>query len=185
VKDNYVYNAGGTPIKFIWDNWNVVNEGNKSAKSRIVPPFVDEVGPKGTATNGIDLETNRLTGSVIHYSDSKLVTRLGNWQSRIIGGQGGLFRYNLLEADENQKAEITYALPIIEEGTYQIALVYKPDGKYASNAKIAIHHAQGIAQTNWNMKKGNQRGFAVAAGKYPFKASLRRWSSPTKAPTAW
>jgi hypothetical protein len=170
VKDNYVYNAGGQSIKMIWQNWNVKSADNKTSKTRIVPPFVDELGPNGTATNGIDLETNRLTGSVIHYSDSQLVTRTGDWEKQSIGGLIGLFKFNLLKVARDKKAEISYCLPITENGTYQIALLYKPSGQNASNAKIEIYHAGGIAELRWNMKKGSVHGFAVEVGKYPFKA---------------
>jgi hypothetical protein len=170
VKDNYVYNGGGVPLKYIWHNWNVKKEGNKSSKTRIVPPFVDELGPKGTATNGIDLESNCLTGSVIHYSDSRLVTRVGLWEKQRIGGQGGLFTYKLLKVARDKSAEISYHLPITEDGSYQIALLYKPNSQNASNARIMIHHAHGVAETRWNMKTGNERGFAVEVGKYAFQA---------------
>lgn len=170
VKDNYVYNAGGTPIKVIWHNWNVTNTGNKSSKDRIVPPFLDELGPRGTATNGIDLETNRLTGRVIHYSESPWVTRTGDWVKQSIRGQGGLFKFNLLKVARDKNAEISYRLPITEDGTYQISLLYKPNDQNASNAKIVIHYAGGIDEMNWNMKKGNERAFAVEVGKYPFQA---------------
>ncbi|MCF7954654.1 MAG: right-handed parallel beta-helix repeat-containing protein, partial [Phycisphaerae bacterium] len=170
VKDNYIYNAGGAPLKYIWNNWNVKKEGNKSSNTRIVPPFVDELGPRGTATNGIDLQTNRLTGRVIHYSDSELVTRTGDWVKQSIRGQGGLFKFNLLEVVRDKSAEISYRLPIIEDGNYKIALLYLPDIKNASNAKVQIHYAGGIAEKSWNMKKGNERAFAVEVGKYPFKA---------------
>jgi hypothetical protein len=43
-------------------NWNVVNTGNPSSNTLITPPFVAEVGPSGTATSGIDLANNKLTG---------------------------------------------------------------------------------------------------------------------------
>lgn len=172
VKDNYVYNAGGQPIKVIWQNFNVINEGNKSSKDRIVPPFVKEVGPKGTAANAIDLQTNRLTGSVIHYTDSKFVTRTGDWEKKGITGLGGLFKFNLLKVEKAKSAEISYSLPITEDGTYQISLLYKPDAQNASNAAIAIHHAEGIAHLRWNMKKGSKHGFAVEVGRYPFKTGM-------------
>jgi hypothetical protein len=64
VKGNYIYNSGGGAIKKIMGNWNLSIADNKTSKTRIVPPFLNELGPKGSATNGIDLETNRLTGSV-------------------------------------------------------------------------------------------------------------------------
>jgi parallel beta-helix repeat protein len=170
VKDNYVYNAGGAPIKVIWQNWNVRNKGNQSSKTRIVPPFVDELGPEGTATNAIDLESNRLIGSVIHYSDSELVTRTGDWEKQTIGGMWGLFKFHVLKVAQDKSAEISYALPITEDGTYQISLLYKPAGGNASNAKITIHHAAGIAEVGWDMKKGSGHGFAVEIGKFPFRA---------------
>jgi len=169
VRDNYVYNAGGAPVKVIWQNWNVTKEGNKSSKPRIVPPFVDEVGPKGTATNGIDLERNRLTGSVIHYSDSERVTRTGGWEKQTLGGMSGLFKFHVLEAAKGQSARIIYALPISEDGTYQVSLLYKPQKRNATNARITIHHAEGVAEINWNMKKGSNHGFAVEIGRFPFE----------------
>ena len=170
VKDNYVYNAGGESIKVIWNNWNVTQEGNKESKTRIVPPFVDELGPKGTASNGIDLERNRLNGSVIHYSDSKLVTRNGDWKKTTLRGQGGLFTFHQLDVAKGRHAEITYTLPITENGSYQISLIYKPNKTNASNAKLAIHHAEGVTRMEWNMREGNVRGFAVEVGKFPFTA---------------
>lgn len=169
VKDNYVYNAGGAPIKVIWENWNVKTEGNQSSKTRIVPPFVDEVGPKGTATHGIDLEANRLTGSVIHYSDNKLVTRHGDWEKTTLHGQGGLFTFSQLKVAKGKRAEISYALPIDEDGTYQISLLYKPDKANASDALVRIEHADGVSRVRWNLQTGSKRGFAVEVGKYPFK----------------
>ena len=71
VKDNWIYNSVGGAVKVIFGgNWNVVNTGNQSSSTVITPPFVAEVGPGGTASNGIDLANNKLTGSVIHYTDS-------------------------------------------------------------------------------------------------------------------
>lgn len=169
VRDNYVYNAGGKPIKFIWQNWNIVDKGNQSSATRIVPPFANEVGPAGTATNGIDLATNHLTGSVIHYSDSALVTRTGDWEKQTITGLAGLFEFNLLALDRGEAGEISYALPIAEDGTYQISLLYKPSGANADNARLEVHHARGVAKMLWNMKTGSTHGFAVEVGKYPFK----------------
>jgi len=170
IKDNYVYNAAGDQIKVIWgENWNVRKEGNKSSQTRIVPPFVDQLGPKGTASNGIDLANNRLAGRVVHYSDSELVARTGIWEQQKLTGLGGLFTFNQLKAEPRDRAEISYTLPIEEDGTYQVALLYKPAKDNASNAKIAIHHAEGVADVEWNMKEGSKHGFAVSIGKYPFK----------------
>jgi len=169
VKDNWVYNAGGDPIKNIMGNWNLEISGNKASKTRIVPPFVDELGPNGTATNGIDLQTNRLTGRVVHYSNKDLVAYTGNWKPRKISGFWNLFSFSLLEADKTGHAEICYSLPITEDGTYQVSLLYLPNEKNSSNAKIQVHHAEGVSNVSWNMKKGDKFGFALELGKYPFK----------------
>jgi hypothetical protein len=171
LKDNYVYNAGGESIKVIWHNWNVTKEGNQASKTRIVPPFVDEIGPEGTATNGIDLAGNRLTGSVIHYSDSERVTRTGDWSKETLVGMWGLFEFHVLEVPKGKSAEISYDLPITEDGTYQISLLYKPQNSNATNARIAIHHSEGVAEINWNMKQGSNHGFAVEIGRFPFETA--------------
>lgn len=169
VKDNYIYNAGGKPIKNIMGNWNLNIRGNRSSRERIAPPFLREVGPKGTATNGIDLETNLLTGSVVHHSDKELVSKAGDWKQRSIGGFWGLFSFNLIEAQKETPARIAYTIPIEEDGTYQICLLYLPDKKNASNARIEVHHADGITNKSWDMKKGDKFGFARKVGEYPFK----------------
>jgi hypothetical protein len=171
LKNNYVYNAGGASIKVIWQNWNITKEGNRESKTRIVPPFADELGPEGTATHGIELANNRLTGSVIHYSDSELVTRTGGWEERTLGGLSGLFKFHFLEVAEGQSAQISHSLPITEDGTYQISLLYKPRQSNATNARITIHHAEGIAEINWNMKQGSKHGFAVEIGRFPFETA--------------
>lgn len=169
VKNNYIYNSGGEAITTIMGNWNLDISGNETSKTRIVPPFREELGPEGIAANGIDLQTNRLTGSVIHYTDEKLVEYTGNWHKRTIGGMGSLFSFNLLETAKDKPAEISYTLPITEDGTYQISLLYVPNKKNASNAKIQVHHAEGVRDISWDMKKGDKYGFALEVGKYPFK----------------
>lgn len=169
VKGNYIYNSGGGPIKNIMGNWNLSIADNQTSKTRIVPPFLNELGPKGRATNGIDLETNRLTGIVVHYSDSKLVARVGDWKKRTITGFWDLFSFNLLEVDPSKPAKITYTLPVVEDGTYQISLLYLPEKNNASNATIQVTHANGVSDHSWNMKKGDKFGFAVELGHYSFK----------------
>jgi hypothetical protein len=166
VKNNYIYNPAGEAIKPIMGNWNIDIADNKTSKTRIVPPFVDEVGPEGTATNGIDLESNFLIGGVIHYSDEKQVVLSGDWKPRTIEGFWGLFSFNLLEAEKEKPADITYTLPINEDGMYQISLLYLPDEKNASNAKIQVTHADGTDNRVWNMKQGDKFGFALEVGKY-------------------
>ena len=169
VKNNYVYNAGGKPIKVIWNNSNVVDSDNHSSSEPIAPPFVNEVGPNGTATNGIALEDNRSIGQVVHYTNKDLVRREGSWKPREESGMWGLFKFSFLEATPLQPAEITYSLPIPEDGYYQVSLLYLPNKvKNASNATIRIRHADGIHEMSWDMKSGNTHGFAVVVGEYRF-----------------
>ncbi len=170
VRDNYVYNAGGEPIKVIWNNANVVNTGNHSSISRITPPFVKEVGPTGTASNGIVLEENGLTGQVIHYTTKGLVQTSGVWKPRRESGMWGLFEFSFLEAGPDQPAEITYSLPVPEDGRYEVSLLYLPNKKSnASNATVRVRDADGTHKTSWNMQSGNNHGFAVGIGEYRFR----------------
>jgi hypothetical protein len=169
LKNNYVYNAAGEAIKNIMGNQNLSITDNKVSETRIEPPFMNDLGPGKTATNGIDLEKNYLTGNVIHYTDSGLVKCTGKWTPRNIEGMWNLFNFNILEADSTQLSEITYSLPIPEDGSYQVSLLYLPDPKNASNVKIQIQHADGVSDIIWNMSKGDKFGFSLEIGKYRFK----------------
>jgi hypothetical protein len=172
VKDNWIYNAGDTPVKVIWGgNWNVVNTGNQYSATPITPPFVKEVGPGGTATHGIDMDSNKLIGSIIHYTDTSLFDTTGTWTPESKAGLVGLFLFNYLVGTVAVESQARYTLPITEDGTYQISLLYSPDSSNASNAPIAIEHADGTANISWNMQQGSKHGFAVAVGTYRFEAA--------------
>jgi len=169
VQDNWIYNTGGQAVKIIWDNWNIVNSGNHASSTVITPPFVAEVGPRGTATHNISLPNNRLTGSIVHYSDANLFATTGTWTPQSKVGMSGLFVFNYLKGTAAVPSEAEYTLPITEDGTYQISLLYSPSSHNATNALIRIKHARGIANVNWNMQQGSQRGFAVGLGNYQFE----------------
>jgi hypothetical protein len=173
VRDNWVYNTVGGAIKPIWKNQNLVIKDNRESDTRIVPPFVDELGPKGQATNGIDLAANRLTGSVVHYTDAKYVTTTGTWASKTVTGMWGLFRFNFLVGTAAAPSEVIYTLAIPQDGKYQISLLYKPGKDCASNVPVAIEHADGAAKLTWNMREGSTHGFSVPVGSYRFKAGKR------------
>jgi hypothetical protein len=169
VRDNWVYNSVGGAIKPIWANQNLVIKDNRESDTRIVPPFEKELGPEGKASNGIDLASNRLTGSVIHYQDKKHVKTSGTWTPKTANGMRGLFRFNYLVGAAADPSEATYTLPIPEDGTYQISLLY-PSGKgRASNVPVTIQHADGKAELKWDMQKGSRHGFSVEIGKYRFQ----------------
>jgi hypothetical protein len=169
VKQNYVYNAGGEAIKAVWNNLNNTIEDNFISEKRVAPPFADELGPKGNATHGLRLEDNRLIGRVIHYSESAFTRRKGTWEQMQLGGQGKLFSYHVLKAAPDKPARIEYDLPISSAGTYKVYVLYKPDDANASNAKIQVHHAEGMDNIAWDMQKGHKHGFAIEVGEYPFK----------------
>ena len=169
LKNNYIYNAAGESIKKIMGNQNLTIAENQESKTRIEPPFINDLGPGSAATNGIDLKKNYLTGSVIHYSDSAFVKYSGKWNPVVINGFWNLFNFKILEADSAQPSEITYTLPIPEDGSYQISILYPPDPKNASNVKIQVHNSEGISDVIWDMTKGDKFGFSLSMGNYRFK----------------
>jgi hypothetical protein len=169
VCDNWVYNSVGGAIKPIWANQNLVIDNNRESDARIVPPFEKDLGPEGRASNGIDLAANRLTGSVIHYQDKKHVATTGTWKPQTVDGMRGLFSFNFLVGTAADPAEATYTLPIPEDGTYQISLLYPAGKDRASSVPVTIQHADGRAELKWDMRNGSRNGFAVEVGKYRFR----------------
>jgi hypothetical protein len=171
VKNNYIYNAGGEPIKSIMGNWNLKIEGNVTSDARIVPPFIDEVGPKSVATNSIGLAGNKLTGNVVYYKDTGLFDTTGTWTPTSKVGLNGLFVFNYLKGTATVDSKAKFTLPITEDGIYQISLLYSPSSNNASNAPITIAHADGTSNISWNMQQGSEYGFAVEVGTYRFEAA--------------
>ncbi|MCU0784910.1 MAG: right-handed parallel beta-helix repeat-containing protein, partial [Verrucomicrobia bacterium] len=172
VKDNWIYNSVSGAVKVIWRvNRNVVNTGNIFSNTAITPPFVAEVGPAGTATNGIDLAGNKFTGSIIHYTDTAHFATTGTWTPETAVGIVNLFAFDFLVGTAAAPSEAVYTLPITEDGTYEVSLLYKPGADRAWNVPIAIQHAEGTADIIWNMQQGSEHGFAVAIGTYRFKAA--------------
>jgi lysophospholipase L1-like esterase len=172
VKDNWIYNSVSGAVKVIFGgNQNVVQSGNQSSNTPITPPFVAEVGPDGTATYGINLASNKLTGSVIHYTDTDHFTSNGTWAVESAIGIVNLFEFKFLTGTAASPSQAIYTLPITEDGNYQISLLYKPGTNRASNVPIAIQHADGITNLTWNMKQGSSFGFAVPIGTCRFVAS--------------
>ena len=169
IKHNYTYNAGGKTYKTIWDNWALDLADNHDATGPIEPPFLDELGPAGTATHGIQPVSLARTGRVIHCSDANLVRREGPWKPVTMTGLSGLFRFNFLEAAGDNGARITYRLPIEVSGVYLVCLLYKPRDENASNATLTVAHAEETEDLFWNLRRGNKHGFAVKVGKYFFK----------------
>jgi lysophospholipase L1-like esterase len=168
VRDNWIYNSVGGSVKTIWENWNLVVANNMSSDAPITPPFSAEVGPGGTATNGVNLPANKLTGSVIHYTQTSNFSTTGTWTPETAVGIVGLFEFSFLAGTAAAPSQAVYTLPITEPGKYQISLLYKPGTDRASNVPITIAHAGGTADVTWNMREGSTHGFAVAVGEWRF-----------------
>ncbi len=166
VKNNFIYNTGEEAVKSIMGNWNLDIESNLSSESRIEPPLLKEMGPGGTASNSIYPQKLKNTGGVIKSSDKAFVHYSGSWEQTSVSGMSGLFKYNHMQASPVRGAQCTYRLQVIESGTYKICLMYFPNEKNASNAKITVKHAGGEDVVNWNFRMGDRLGFAVEIGKY-------------------
>ncbi|MBE0556555.1 MAG: right-handed parallel beta-helix repeat-containing protein [Proteobacteria bacterium] len=168
IKHNYIYNAGGQPVKTIWNNRGLSVDDNHSADGRIEPPFLGEVGPWGTATHGIRPADLRRTGRVLHYMEKDFVAVEGDWQPETVVGLSGLFRFSFIKARPGAIAKATFRLPIEEPGSYLLCLCYKPDKDNASNALLKVTHVEGEDIRAWSLRQGNEHGFAVEVGTYRF-----------------
>lgn len=168
VKNNVIYNTAGEEIKNIMGNWNLDIENNLVSKTRIEPFLAQEIGPKGIASQNINPENLISTGGVILSSDKELVQYSGSWEQTTVIGQVGLFEATYFRAASEKPARCEYQLPIKESGTYKICLMYFPNEKNASNAKITVKSALEEAVVDWNFKKGDRWGFAVIVGEYYF-----------------
>ncbi|MCU0462695.1 MAG: right-handed parallel beta-helix repeat-containing protein [Bacteroidales bacterium] len=166
IKNNVIYNSGEKEIKTIMGNWNLDIENNLVSKTRIEPFLAQEVGPQGTASHSINPENLKSVGGVILSSDKEHVQYSGSWEQVSVTGMWGLFEANYLHACPEKAARCEYQLSVKESGIYKICMMYFPDEKNASNAKITVNHSKGEEIINWNFKKGDQYGFAVVLGEY-------------------
>ena len=169
VANNVIYNAGDREIKPIMGNWNLVIENNLASKTKILPFMPQEIGPKGTASHCIYPEQLRNVGAVVISSDNQLIRYDGKWEPKRIAGMRNLFNYDCQQAAPDQSASCTYQLPISEPGLYKVCIMYFPDEKAASNAKIIIGHANGMEKMNWNFRKGDNLGFSISLGEFYFE----------------
>jgi|688.fasta_scaffold16565_3 hypothetical protein len=171
VKNNVIYNSGDKEIKPIMGNWNLHIDNNLSSKTKIEPFLPNEIGPLGSATHCIYPEQLINIGGVITSSDSKSLHFTGNWEVKKIQGLRNLFKYNCFEAAPDAPAEVVYDLPVPESGFYKLCLMYFPDVKSATNAKIFVRHAKGVEKLEWNFRIGDPLGFSMRVGEFYFEKS--------------
>jgi hypothetical protein len=150
-------------------NWNLAIENNLASKTRIEPFLPKEIGPNGTASDCIYTEQLKNIGGVVTSADKNLILFKGNWENKQISGMRNLFNYNCQQAAPDKAAMCTYQLPVSEAGKYKVCLMYFPDPKSASNAKITIQHANGVDTLQWTFRKGDNLGFSVRVGSYYFE----------------
>jgi hypothetical protein len=166
VKNNFIYNAGEEGVKTFIAAWNLDIENNLAADSRIEPPLLKEMGPKGNASHSILPEQLINIGGVIEYSDIEFVHYSGKWEQITVTGMSKLFQHNYKVASADYPSKCTYKLPVTESGIYKICLMYFPNDRNASNAKITIMHAGGEDVIEWDFQKGDKYGFALQIGEY-------------------
>lgn len=171
VKNNVIYNSGDKEIKPIMGNWNLHIDNNLSSKTRIEPFLPNEIGPSGSATHCIYPEQLVNIGGVITSSDSKSLHFTGHWEVKKIQGLRNLFKYNCFQAAPDASAEVVYDLPVPESGLYKLCLMYFPDAKNATNAKIVVRHAKGVEKLEWNFRIGDPLGFSMRVGEFYFEKS--------------
>lgn len=169
VSQNVIYNAGDKEIKPIMGNWNLVIEQNLASKTKIPAFMPEEIGPKGSAANCIYPEQLRNIGKVVTSADKNLVSYTGKWEVKRIAGMRNLFNYDCQQASPDQLAKCIYTIPVSESGLYKVCIMYFPDEKCASNAKITIQHGKGSDVVDWNFRKGDNLGFAIQIGEYYFE----------------
>ena len=166
VRNNYIYNTGGETIKPIMGNWNLDIEDNYVSDTRIEPPFLGEIGPKGKAEPFIDPNQLILKGRVVNWSDEGLVTYSGKWEQTSVSGLRNLFQYNHKIASTESSSECTFQLPVSESGLYIIGLNYFANKRNATNAKITIKFAEGEHVVKWDFSKGDRLGFTLRIGEF-------------------
>jgi hypothetical protein len=83
----------------------------------------------------------------------------------------GLFRFNVLIGTAAVPSSAAYALPIPEDGIYEISLLYQSRADRASNVPVVIAHADGESSLTWNMREGSTHGFSVPVGSFRFTAA--------------
>lgn len=174
VKGNWIYNSAVKQAvkKVFHDHQNLVISDNHYSDTPITPDFVSEVGPKGSASCGIVLADNKLTGSIIHYTDAAHFSTSGTWKKESAAGFVKLFEFSFLAGTAQVPSKATYTLPIVEDGDYKIYLLYMPETDRASNVPITVTHAGGSSILAWNMQKGPKHGFAVEIGMYRLKSGM-------------
>jgi len=169
LRHNTIYNTGEREIKPIMGNWELDITDNLVSPTRLSPRLPDQVGPKGGAGHFILPSRLILTGAVVTSQDTSQVRFQGPWSPRQISGMRNLFQYVCRSAPPGRGASATYVMPVRESGWYKVCLMYFPDARSASNARVGILHANGTDYRSWNFRKGDPLGFSVLVGTFYFE----------------
>ena len=144
----------------------------------------DAEGPEFTAKarrewgqGAVSCATNSASGNRA-YTDKNLVNFAGDWRQRTIDGFWGLFSFNLFEADKATPAEISYAFPIVEDGTYQVSLLYLPSGKKENGSNRKNPGRTGVLRYTISAVAECHRE-ASGAIRAPFAARAVPFSGPS------
>jgi hypothetical protein len=169
LRHNTIYNTGEREIKPIMGNWELDITDNLVSPTIIPARLPDQTGPKGSAAHFILPSELTLTGAVLTSQDTAQVRFKGPWQPRQISGMRNLFQYVCRAAAPGSGATATYVMPVRQSGWYKVCLMYFPDARSATNARISVVHANGTERRNWNFRKGDPLGFSVLVGTFYFE----------------
>lgn len=169
LRHNTIYNTGEREIKPIMGNWELDITDNLVSPTVILARLPDQTGPKGSAAHFILPSELTLTGAVLTSQDTAQVRFKGPWQPRQISGMRNLFQYVCRAAAPGSGATATYVMPVRQSGWYKVCLMYFPDARSATNARISVVHANGTERRNWNFRKGDPLGFSVLVGTFYFE----------------
>ncbi len=102
---------------------------------------VSHAGPRGTSEANIAEEQLEWTGGVLHYSDTAHVSVRGKWEEKTATGMSGLFTYHYLVASQDTGSVVSFMLPIVETGEYEVYVYYPESKERASNAPVSVRGA--------------------------------------------
>ena len=99
---------------------------------------VSHAGTGGTIDAAVPPKRLAWKGRVLHYSDTAHVSASGEWEEKTATGMSGLFTYHYLLARPNSGSVVTFRLPIVEAGDYEVYAYYPESKDLATNAPVSV-----------------------------------------------